>query len=713
MLKRFKQKFSSSVLGRKGFNTLEMMVGLAILAVVILAGASLAQVANKSTQYADRKQELQSLSQMIIERLKNGPSCISALQGQSIAGTNTNGKGNAYGNSGKSLRTAGDTRQFAMYLPGIRAGSAMNIDYIDPTASQADRQILPRRLEIKELGFGDGILLTTVPNEKYLVNIYLQADEIGGMSFKRQLIGSTTITVDAADKITACEAMPADAMKTVCESDTGMGCVWDPNTQPNCRCLRSQILCAAPGYYPVSFESGVPNCRPLGGKTCAAGEYLVGVGIDEVICAPAPTTCPTGTSTAGAGNAVQGLIRCKCANLGETYYSGSGCQPGCPPGTSTSFTGGVSSSPGCNCPTGKVWNGGTAACEVPVTPVAGVCGSSSGQTVASAPTTNLCSSGNATAVAGSGPWTWDCNGINSGATVNCSASVASACKWEYRVETTMGSIPRKSYERVAELFSVAFVPEARACTVMSSCDSLAGDPNVGEPCATDGAIFGSQIRETLCGPTENYWCKIKCGCGAVVTSCPTGSSPTGLGVAVDASCKCDNATDTWDGTTCQTYPRECAAHWAFTTNLNPAICDGTSGDEPASAMGPCTSPYYTDSNIPQKNCSYSGNSFPVVACTRCGPGSNIPGGICKTDLRCGFGGGVNSTCNGSSGPATACTVSGQILGSYAESCDCAGTGSSGGYGYNEIVCRPDGSGGLKTVWECSTTKLGSPACQCN
>ena len=71
-------------------------------------------------------------------------------------------------------------------------------------------------------------------------------------------------------------------------------------------------------------------------------------------------------------------------------------------------------------------NGGsTANCSAIRTgsaPVNGVCGLSNGQTFATAPTTNLCSSGTATAVSGSGPWTWSCTGLNGGTTANCSAN---------------------------------------------------------------------------------------------------------------------------------------------------------------------------------------------------------------------------------------------------------------------------------------------------
>ena len=55
-------------------------------------------------------------------------------------------------------------------------------------------------------------------------------------------------------------------------------------------------------------------------------------------------------------------------------------------------------------------------------PVAGICGSSDGQTLAIAPVTNLCSVGTATAVSGIGPWTWTCTGSNGGVTTSCSVN---------------------------------------------------------------------------------------------------------------------------------------------------------------------------------------------------------------------------------------------------------------------------------------------------
>lgn len=56
-------------------------------------------------------------------------------------------------------------------------------------------------------------------------------------------------------------------------------------------------------------------------------------------------------------------------------------------------------------------------------PTDGVCGSDNGKTL-TAPPTNLCSVGAASTIAGTGPWTWSCAGVGTGATAQCSAQKA-------------------------------------------------------------------------------------------------------------------------------------------------------------------------------------------------------------------------------------------------------------------------------------------------
>jgi hypothetical protein len=69
----------------------------------------------------------------------------------------------------------------------------------------------------------------------------------------------------------------------------------------------------------------------------------------------------------------------------------------------------------------------TVQCSIPVgTSVSGACGTASGQSFSSAPTTNLCASGTVnSAPSGSGPWSWGCNGSGGGSSTTATACTAS------------------------------------------------------------------------------------------------------------------------------------------------------------------------------------------------------------------------------------------------------------------------------------------------
>jgi hypothetical protein len=56
------------------------------------------------------------------------------------------------------------------------------------------------------------------------------------------------------------------------------------------------------------------------------------------------------------------------------------------------------------------------------TPVNGACGSADGTTASVAPSAGLCTAGTASAVNGTGPWTWQCTGSNGGTTSSCTVS---------------------------------------------------------------------------------------------------------------------------------------------------------------------------------------------------------------------------------------------------------------------------------------------------
>jgi hypothetical protein len=54
--------------------------------------------------------------------------------------------------------------------------------------------------------------------------------------------------------------------------------------------------------------------------------------------------------------------------------------------------------------------------------VNGACGSSNNGTFTQAPSSGLCDAGTPSAVTGTGPWTWSCQGANNGTTASCQAS---------------------------------------------------------------------------------------------------------------------------------------------------------------------------------------------------------------------------------------------------------------------------------------------------
>jgi photosystem II stability/assembly factor-like uncharacterized protein len=57
------------------------------------------------------------------------------------------------------------------------------------------------------------------------------------------------------------------------------------------------------------------------------------------------------------------------------------------------------------------------------TPINGACGTANNTSVTTIPTTNFCTTGTASTVTGSGPWSWNCLGNSGGTTSSCSASM--------------------------------------------------------------------------------------------------------------------------------------------------------------------------------------------------------------------------------------------------------------------------------------------------
>ncbi len=99
-------------------------------------------------------------------------------------------------------------------------------------------------------------------------------------------------------------------------------------------------------------------------------------------------------------------------------------------------------------------NGGTiAGCSANLQ-TNGACGSSNGANLTAAPTANLCSTGSASAVSGTGPWTWSCNGANNGTNAGCSANICT-----YSISPTS-----QSFSSTGGIGNVTVTPSSSACS---------------------------------------------------------------------------------------------------------------------------------------------------------------------------------------------------------------------------------------------------------
>jgi hypothetical protein len=191
----------------------------------------------------------------------------------------------------------------------------------------------------------------------------------GSQTFRPHIIGPLSMRVDAANNI--------------------LGCVGDDQLSP-------ADYCALLG----GTWNGTNCATPAG---CPVGSVLVGPNI--------PADC----------------LSCPADHLIVSSGGIPTCQPYiiCPPGTSKTGAGGAAAPPVCKCTVvGQIWNGVSCGATVALD---GLCGGANGGTFADATSANaagLCNAGTASpvALAGAGPWSWNCIGANGGISVACSAT---------------------------------------------------------------------------------------------------------------------------------------------------------------------------------------------------------------------------------------------------------------------------------------------------
>jgi hypothetical protein len=144
-------------------------------------------------------------------------------------------------------------------------------------------------------------------------------------------------------------------------------------------------------------------------------------------------------SSAAATNMIVDLevYNASGAKVGQTYYQGQNFSAGGSSSYSWKYQLSTSAAAGkytfklgvftANWASGVYWDNAAASFTLSSTggtATNGICGAVNGQSLTTAPTSNLCSAGTASAVSGSGPWTWSCAGSNGGTTASCSASRA-------------------------------------------------------------------------------------------------------------------------------------------------------------------------------------------------------------------------------------------------------------------------------------------------
>ena len=157
----------------------------------------------------------------------------------------------------------------------------------------------------------------------------------------------------------------------------------------------------------------------------------------------------------------------------------------------------------------------------------GACGSSNGQILTTAPAVNLCGLGSASAVNGSGPWTWSCAGVNGGTTANCSVNI-------------------QTYTVTPAVSSGGTISPASRIVSHGNTASFTVSPDMGYTASISGACGGSIVDNVYttraitgsCNETVTFISNGACGSsnGQILTATPaelcsvgTASSVTGSG----------------------------------------------------------------------------------------------------------------------------------------------------------------------------------------
>ena len=177
-------------------------------------------------------------------------------------------------------------------------------------------------------------------------------------------------------------------------------------------------------------------------------------------------------------------------------------------------------------------------CEyyTPASGTNGTCGSSNGQSLASIPTTNLCTAGTPSAVTGTGPWTWTCAGIGGGTTANCSATKSST------PPTCTVSYSPTSITDSASSFSTFSWTSSDADRVTSQCSGLVSYEPIDVELNGSRKITYDDFKKfgtETCSMTPYKGGVVGTPCSATLTVSSAGTTYSCTGTLPTGSTKCE------------------------------------------------------------------------------------------------------------------------------------------------------------------------------
>lgn len=272
---------NSFVENSKGFSLVEILVSIGLISVLALATVGGMKLLTQSTDYGDKSQGLISLASQIRERTKYSNLCDSTI-----------GTASTYNQNNIDLANP----EIRVRIPNINAGVSQTDDFVS-----SGQIIAHHRLRVDSLTLAN---VTNVSGTRYVGQVMMTASAIDGIAFKPVYVSTVQVEIEGTSpnmSITKCVGVESVVTKTVCET---MGCSWDASAaSQNCKCLQANGLCPL-GELPIAVKMGMPDCRPIGGMPCGANEYLVGLGIEKSICAPATDSSaaippPAGPPAAG------------------------------------------------------------------------------------------------------------------------------------------------------------------------------------------------------------------------------------------------------------------------------------------------------------------------------------------------------------------------------------------------------------------------------